>query len=161
MKLLYIGIDNGVSGAISVLNSSGQVLDCINTPIEKRLSYTKKAQYLNTVKIFALLSYFKDIQDLGRIISCYIERPMINPMRFKASLSAIMAYFSFVIVLEHLKIPYSTIDSKLWQKNTLPKGKDLKEMSLQVAKRKFPTVEKLNSGKADSLLIADFARRSK
>jgi hypothetical protein len=158
MGKTYIGIDNGVTGTVSILPDRIHYL----TPVKKCLSYTKKKQWLNridTAKLTEMLSKYACGQTL-----CIIERPMINPARFKASMSALRALEATLIVLDTLEIPYEYIDSKQWQKVMLPQGlkgeDELKRAAMEVARRLFPDVKIKTAKGADSLLIAEFARRA-
>jgi hypothetical protein len=157
---IFIGIDNGVSGGITILAESGFVHLHIQTPVKNCLNYTKAKAFINRVE-------FQELQDLlvDNIANdtpfCMIERPMVNPMRFKASVSAIRCLESTEILLESLKIPYQFIDSKEWQKALLPSGlvkEELKRAAESVAKRLFPKLTVVN---ADSVLIAEYCRRTK
>lgn len=157
MTDVYVGIDNGVSGGITILTSDGTCLVHIDTPVKKVLSYTKTKQYItriDTPKLSDLLTEY-----MNSIRMTYIERPMVNPGRFKATMSAMRALEATEVVLELLQIPYQFIDSKEWQKELLPAGiekEELKVASAQVAKRLFP---KLTQRNADSILIAEHCRR--
>lgn len=154
----FIGVDNGVSGNITILSSTGGVILHINTPIKKHLNYTKKKAFMNRVDFQKTLSVFKSA---GKDTFCMIERPMVNPMRWVASVSAIRCLEATEILLEELLIPYQFIDSKEWQKVLLPsglKGDQLKKAADDVAKRLFPKQIIFNS---DSLLIAEYCRRIK
>lgn len=158
--MLYVGIDNGVSGSIAVLNSTS-VIYFSPTPIARCLNYTKKRQFLNRIDGRKLTEILERYQ--GDCI-CYIERPMINPTRWKASVSAIRALEATLIILESLVIPYYYIDSKEWQKELLPRHSkedaNLKFMACEVAKRIFPKLFREQKIKdADGLLIAEYARR--
>lgn len=157
---VFIGIDNGVSGAVTILSESGFIHLHMKTPVKNHLNYTKKKAFINRVD-------FKELQDalFDNVANdtpfCMIERPMVNPMRFQASVSALRCLEATEIILELLKIPYQFIDSKEWQKSLLPsglKGDELKKAASQVAKRLFPKQEIVN---ADSLLIAEYCRRTK
>ena len=157
---VFIGIDNGVSGAITILSESGFVHLHIKTPVKNCLNYTKKKAFHNRVD-------FRVLQDaLSDTIAndspfCMIERPMVNPMRWIASVSAIRCLEATEIILEELQIPYQFIDSKEWQKALLPsglKGDQLKKAANDIAKRLFPKQDIVN---ADSLLIAEHCRRIK
>ena len=158
---IFIGVDNGVSGAITVLSESGIVLRHIKTPIKNHLNYTKKKAFMNRVNFQELknvlggITYYYDS-------FCMIERPMVNPTRWTASVSALRCLEATEIILEELQIPYQFIDSKEWQKGLLPsglKGKEqLKKAADDVAKRLFPKQDIVN---ADSLLIAEYCRRTK
>jgi hypothetical protein len=153
-----IGIDNGVSGAITILDS-GRTTHCL-MPVKKCLDYTKKKNWLNRVDVHAVKKLLS--KDSNEASLAVIERPMVNPARWKATMSAIRCLEATLIILEDLQIPYRFIDSKEWQKVMLPSGlhkDELKEASCQVARRIFPTLEFKKEG-ADSLLIAEYAKRT-
>jgi len=154
------GIDNGVSGTIGVLGSDNPIL--IQTPVFKQSNYTKKKSFItriDSVKLMQILS------GLNSESFFYIERPMVNPNRFQATISAIRALEATQTVLELLKIPFEFVDSKKWQKGMLQKGlkgsEELKLGSKDVGKRLFPEFSELieKHGDADGLLIAEYYRR--
>jgi hypothetical protein len=153
----YIGIDNGVSGSIAILDDNGKILFYAPTPVKKCLDYPKKKKFLNRLdgKKFEnlLIKYIEDDDCV-----CYIERPMVNPTRWNASISAVRCMEASLIVLELLEVPYQWIDSKEWQKELLPSGahkEELKGVAVQVAKRLYPKAELKKD--ADGLLIAYYA----
>ena len=154
----YIGLDNGVSGSIGILTE--KEIKLFKTPIKNELSYTKTKQNINRIDVpnlILLLQPFASPQT-----KLWIERPMVNPTRFKATMSAIRALEATLIALEILEMPYEYIDSKEWQKNLLPeglKGEALKPASLNIGKRLFPSVDFKGFADADSLLIAEYQRR--
>jgi len=174
-KMNYIGIDNGITGSVGIVfeNQSG----LFPMPNKKCISYTKKFQTIHRIDKEALVSLLKSIgvaQDDKRPFFCLLERPMINPMRFKNSISAARALEAVLIVLEQFNLPYEYIDSKAWQKELLPSGTwslkvsntgkktykadpgKLKFASLEVAKRLYPSVNLLEFKDADGLLIAHY-----
>ena len=156
----YIGIDNGVSGGISIIDKNHNLVLCKKMPIERKLYFTKKKKFFNYIAFNELI----DILCQHTRSFAYIERPMINPKMFNASLSAFVAYDRVTLALERVGIGFDTIDSKLWQKCFLPpklKGKELKEASIQVAKRLYPNADIKTDGQADSLLIAEFLKRTR
>jgi hypothetical protein len=155
---IFVGIDNGVTGAITILSESGGVLMHIKTPVKNCLNYTKKKAFHNRVNFKSL---YDILQSFRQNSFCIIERPMIMPMRWKASVSAIRCLEATEIVLEELQIPYQFIDSKEWQKALLPSGlakEQLKKAADDVGRRLFPKLMIVNS---DSLLIAEYCRRIK
>ena len=148
---MFCGIDNGVSGGITILNENGEVVLHEKTPVKRCLNYTKKKAFINRVVINELRETLKKA---GENTYCMIERPMVNPGRFAATISAMRCMEATEIVLEELLIPYQWIDSKEWQKELLPsglKGDELKVAALQVATRLYPRLKVVN---ADCLLIA-------
>ena len=152
----FIGIDNGVSGAITILSNDNSVLLHEKTPVNKCLNYTKKKAFINRLDFrkFEVL-----LKNAGNNTFCMIERPMVNPTRFNASVSAIRCLEATLILLEDLQIPYQFIDSKEWQKELLPSGlvkDELKKAADSVANRLFPKQKIVN---ADSILIAEYCLR--
>lgn len=153
----FLGIDNGVSGAITIISAEGEVVLHEKMPVVTCLSYTKKKQWINRVDVLKLTKILSDLQPSF----CMIERPMVNPTRFKATISALRCLEATEIVLELCQVPYQFIDSKEWQRVFLPKScskGDLKPAAVAVCKRLFPKVKVVN---ADSLLIAEYCRRMK
>lgn len=177
MSKVYLGIDNGATGTISIC-VYGEISH-FPMPVKKELSYTKKKQYVSRIDISKLKRILEDFLILRdkkgnpdftkeRDIFCLLERPMINPLRFKQSISAARALESVLIVLEDLVIPYQYIDSREWQKMFIPTGilnlkskkksTELKRAAVSIAKRLFP---KIKTKDADSLLIMEYARRKR
>lgn len=163
MNKTYLGIDNGVSGTIASIDSVGRVT-FQKIPVKKELSYTKAKQHISRIDVPKLLKVIEDIAALtDEPMRAIIERPMVNPTRFKATTSALRALEATIIVLEAMEIPYSYIDSRIWQKQLLPsglKGDELKSASLDIGKRLFPMV-KIKHPDCDGLLIAEYARRER
>jgi hypothetical protein len=157
MSRTYIGIDNGITGTIGIIRVSNAMI--FKVPFKTEQDYTKKRQNISRIDCNVLLRLLESLRHPFAVI----ERPMINPGRWKASLSAIRCLEATLIVLDNLYIPYQFCDSKEWQKILLPKGTkdtDLKKISLQVGRRLFPNVRwRRNFKDADGLLIAEWARR--
>lgn len=153
---MYIGIDNGVTGSICIINVDKSII-WYKTPVFKQLSYTKKKQWITRIdspKLYDLLNFPWSCTKL------LIERPMMNPTRWKASCSAIRALEATLIIIERLRLPYAYIDSKEWQKAMLPAGlkkEELKAASKDVAQRLFPSLK--FTGDGDGILIAEYSRR--
>lgn len=162
MKKFYVGIDNGVSGSIGIINTETNQVIYRPTPVKKELNYTKEKAYLNRIDRKKVKELFTEMfgDTPTENILVVLERPMINPKRWKASVSAIRALESTLTIFEDLSLPFVYIDSKEWQKTILPKGvegEELKEASLLVAKRLFPNLD--FKGDGDGILIAEWARR--
>jgi hypothetical protein len=177
----YCGIDNGVSGAIAILDDEGRCVTYRPTPVFKSLNYTKVVGHSTRV----------DGEELKMLLTGYdemtvlLERPMVNPMRWKASVSAVRCDEATRIILEGLGLKFIYCDSKEWQKVMLPKRaaiknapkdadavtkkaiqaaktvykSDTKRLSLIVGTQLFPKLTL--KGDADALLIAEWARREK
>ena len=163
---VWIGIDNGVTGTIGIINEEGHVYEFFKTPVIKCLDYTKAKKYIHRIDSVSLtkkLSLYKP--EHGELdVLVLIERPMVNPTRFVATTSALRALEALLIIVESLGIPYKFIDSKEWQKAMLPKGIkgsiELKQASKEIGKRLFPQFA-INHPDMDGLLIAEYGRIKK
>jgi hypothetical protein len=158
-----IGIDNGVSGAIAVIVDNN--IHYMPTPKFSQQNYTKKKGNISRIdfsKLYEFLRPYSLKQDQNSVM-CLIERPMVNPGRFQATISALRALECTLNVVELLNIPYAYIDSKEWQKKFLPqgvKGDDTKKYSVDIGKRFFPhfTKEIEKQKDADAFLIAKYCQ---
>lgn len=168
MKKIFIGIDNGVSGTIGIIDETGVLFT--KTPVKSEQNYTKKKGNITRVnvkelKILLLQSLL--IDDISGYVNpndviVAIERPMVNPTRFQATTSALRALEATLNCIEELELPYIYLDSKEWQKELLPKGvtgTDLKKASLDIGARLFPQFKDFKHEDRDGLLMAEFLRR--
>lgn len=165
MSKLYIGIDNGVTGSIGIVGETYD--DFFLTPVKKEQSYTKAKNVISRVDVVALKEKFEQTLKKLNVESseCMVvmERPLINPTMFKASISASRSLEATLGIVEQLELPHMYIDSKQWQRSILPKGTEgstaLKKASKDVADRLFPQYKTLidKHKDADGLLIAKWA----
>jgi len=158
--MIYIGIDNGVTGSIGIIDGEEELYVC--TPVFKELSYQKSVKRnISRIDHDALKGVLGDYD--GEKVHIGLERPLVNPKNFQSTCSAMRSLESTLLVIEYFKFPYEYIDSKGWQKMLLPpvKGPDLKIASTQIGIRLFPHLkdEILRRGDADGILIAEYLRR--
>jgi hypothetical protein len=176
---LYIGIDNGVSGALGFVYPDGA--DLRRTPTISEIDYNqKKGKHITRLDF---LNFKKLMEDKtcwspqgSPAASPYnpvvvMEYPFKNPMGIDATVSGFRCFEAQLIVLELLEIPRHFITSQTWQKVLLPemsktlKGparkRALKAASADVGCRLFPHLaDAIKKQKdADALLIAEWARR--
>ena len=160
----YIGIDNGVTGSVGIISVSTtkRTTEFHSIPVFKQQNYTKKKGNISRVNVHDL----RDILVLRSNPVVLLERPMVNPTRFKSTTSALRALEATLIALDLLELPVIYIDSKEWQKKLLPGGvsgsAELKKASMDVGLRMFPEHSRLikKRKEADGLLIAEYARRT-
>lgn len=158
--MYWIGVDNGVSGSIGVVDDKGGHW-WFKTPTKTEQSYTKTKQNITRIEINALLELLEPFKD-GKI---FLERPVVNPKMFRTTMSAMRALEATLAVVEFLKIPLEYIDSKEWQKALLPHGvkgsPELKRASKDIGSRLFPKLQEEfeKHGDADGILIAEYFRR--
>lgn len=162
-RKIIIGIDNGCTGTIGIIGR-GIEPEFIETPSFKAQDYTKAKKTVSRIDVPKLYDFIRrHTEGLESQSIAYVERPMINPTRFNASVIAARAYEATITVLEMLRIPYQPVDSKQWQRGLLPssgkKGVDsstLKQESRDIGIRLFPQFrETISKHKdADGILIA-------
>ena len=157
-KSTIIGIDNGTSGTIGVLCKLGETY-MISTPTIIQQNYTKTKANISRIDYKELYKFLEQFKGTGT--QAVLERPMVNPGRFKASISAVRALEATLIILEQLEISYSYIDSKEWQGKILPiglKGVELKKASMDIGCRLYPQYKDAicKHKDADGLLIATY-----
>lgn len=162
----YVACDNGISGSFAWVNEDCSESGVMTTPTFSEQDYTIKKQNVTRVDFKAVFAWFNENKLNGSTARIVMERPFVNPMMFRATLSAIRAWEAMLIAIHDLQLPRIVIDSKKWQKAMLPagcKGAELKKASVQVGCRLFPDhADWIVSQKdADSLLIAEYARRNK
>ena len=163
----YIGIDNGVTGSIAFIGDDKSWFRPV--PTHKEQSYIKKKGNITRIDWMALdVMLVHCVSSWGnpKYVRVFIERPMVNSTRFKASMSALRALEATLIAVERIGLSYEYVDSKQWQKVMLPQGckgtPELKAASMAIGTRLFPEHAEaiLKQKDADSLLMAEWARRS-
>lgn len=158
-RTCVMGIDNGVTGSITVLYDDG-TFTYLKMPTIRQRNYTKTVRHLERVNFPKLVKFLSSLAATNEVVIAVMERPMVNPKRFIASTSALRCLEATQIALESTGIPYSFIDSKNWQGEFLPKGTkgsdELKKASDDLAYKKLP-VYKFKNGEGDSVHIAAYA----
>lgn len=164
MVKAYIALDNGTSGTWAMV-APGIVL-FVKVPVKNHLSYTKEEKHTDRLdwrKAIGLLKAWTALCKLNRWdIDVLLERPMVNPGRWSATLNAIRCLEAESICLELQGINnYTFTDSRTWQSALLPdiKGSEyLKEASKMLGVLLFPEYEReiAKHKDADSLLMAQW-----
>lgn len=115
--------DNGTTGTIG-WRYGCTTHEMIEVPVKKRASFHKSPRSTTVIDVNALETALRDMLDRAKVKPCdviaYRERPMINPKRWQASMSASRADEAETIVLERMGIEYHYVDSKAWQRHILP-----------------------------------------
>lgn len=168
--MIVIGIDNGVTGTISILDA-GKCVHHGPMPVRKEQSYTKTKQNITRIDWLTLFDLFLPWNH-NKDCTVVIERPMVNPGRMKATFSALRCLEAVLVVVEMRGLAYRYIDSKEWQHVMLPKGlwkermtqkttkadpAELKKAAVDIARRLFPYIQTKD---ADSLVMAEYVRRT-
>lgn len=160
MSKIYIGIDNGVSGSIGIVGNGIDPV-FVKTPVKSEQDYTKAKQSITRLDYSKFMSLFSGYNKND--ITVLIERPLVNPSRFKATTSGLRCHEAELIMIEIMGFRHQFIDSKEWQKELLPKGivgsEEQKKASLDIGNRLFPQYIDFNHPDRDGLLIAEYGRR--
>jgi len=162
-RVLYIGLDNGVTSSYGFV-TEGYAAMC-KAPTKSEQSYTKKEGNITRIQVDDLKLAIHNHWNLSgaETVKVFLERMMINAMRFKASISAARALEATIIALEQMGLGFEYIDSKQWQKKILPptiKGSaDLKKASMDIGLRIYPQLSAIikKHKDADGLLMAHWA----
>ena len=162
---VWIGIDNGVSGSIGLLgDGEPRFYRADKDYTLNEQNYTKARKKVNRVS-FQLLKALLQCAKGRPGTQVVLERPMVNPGRFQATMSAIRAMeATLIVVQDDLQLPLLFVDSKEWQRDMLPKGtsgEELKVASRDIGIRLFPSLKEviLKQKDADGLLMAEWCRR--
>jgi len=157
MSKIYIGIDNGMKGAIALL-ATGKVIVYPMPILGKEVDCTR------FLKLIETLSF-----DGGNVHST-IEHPTCMPKQSTQSTLTYGVHCGVIRgILEAVGIPYTLVRPRDWQKEMLKgvKGENTKQKSVKAAKRLFPGVSLLptekcrkdSDGMSDALLMAEYGRR--
>lgn len=152
-----IAMDNGVSAeGVALFKPDGAVL-YEKLPTKNELSYQKEEHHITRLDAAAFRALLKRWNAPSQQTQVVIERPMINPARFKASISAVRCLEAELIILEEFEYPIRFIDSKQWQRVLLPDvvgSAELKKASRELGKTLYPQFKIKKD--ADPLLIGHY-----
>jgi len=146
--MLFIGIDPGKKGSVSVIDNG--IVTVYPTPI-------CNDEY-DATGMFDLLNRYKDDS------FCLIERAQAMPKQGVVSMFTFgKGYGMWLMALAATKIPYQVVHSRTWTKVMLLGAPgEGKERSYLVARRMFPNwnpTKKKEWEYSDSILLAEYGKR--
>lgn len=167
-RKLYIGIDNGVTGSICLMDELGTNAQMFKVPTISEQDYTIKIQNVTRLDGARFIEILK-IYPVEFLRFAYIENPLVQPARFKATMSGIRCMEAQLICLRILNVGRQFIPPRIWQKEILGTGLSkakevqLKQLSSDIGKRLYPQFSQFidKQKDADALLIAEWARRNR
>jgi hypothetical protein len=156
----YISLDNGVSGSVCILDESGKLMFYGPTPVRRKLNYTKAVGYSNRLDGTALRAILEPYSEHCTLV---LERPMINPGRWNATVSAIRCDEATNIVIDLLGIKLIYVDSRDWQTPMLPTRPAVKGKLFKIPKKAKASeyLEEREANKALKAKRAAFALETK
>jgi crossover junction endodeoxyribonuclease RuvC len=148
---LTIGIDPGLSGAVAILDKTGEVVSVTDLPVVRDLSLAWiDGGQLQSIILNALE---------GRPARAMVERVSSMPGQGVASSFLFgVGLGSVLSVMQSMAIPLEFVTASVW-KRSYGLGKD-KHASLHKARLLYPTAElhlAKHDGRAEALLIARYA----
>lgn len=158
--MIYVGIDNGISGAIAILKEDGSLDTWMPMPIQK----THRGNEVVPKCIHTILWRLKSISP----ITVIIEEPG-GSQSAKSASSMAGSFHAIRAVLDILQIRYHRITPQSWQKKMLKcKPGDTKKAALVIARSLWPEASWLETprcrtphdGAIDAALIAEYGRRN-
>jgi len=148
MTRYIVGIDPGKKGAIAFL-----------------------AKDFSQAQVYPMPEFEEDLINLlavnkDKILYVAIEKQQPFPEQGISSTFKLGKHYGILLgILKTLEIPFEEIPPQRWRKAILGsckgKRKILKKLSLEKARNLFPEINiGKNDGKADALLLAEYARRT-
>ncbi len=151
-RILHLGIDPGLQGALAVLDDAGALVAVHDVPILMlKTNRGTRREY--------------DLPSLGRLLKPYaepgahaiVEESQAMPKQGVASTFVIGVGFGVWLgLLGALEIPYTRVRPAVWKKTLGLRGKD-KEAARLRAQQLFPGADlqrKKDHGRAEALLLA-------
>lgn len=159
-KTKYIGVDNGLGGGLAVIEGH-KVLELIPMPIV--LGSNERNEY-DIPELIKILERYQN--DSVLIIEKAHAMPVIGVVQ---AFSFGKLYGIMLGIATALKMPYSIVHSRTWQKEMFKdlSTKNTKQASIIIAKRLYPgqtflateRSKKEHHGLSDALLLATWGQR--
>ncbi len=156
---MYIGVDNGINGALVTLKNN-KIIDKTIMPIISSSKNKKIYDIQNIIKYFE--------KYLNAIV--ILEKAHAMPIIGKVQAFEFGKGYGIIIgIISTLKMSYQIVHAKTWQKEMFRDAskKDTKQTSILIAQRLFPTIDfraskkskKMHDGITDATLIAMYGSR--
>ena len=156
----YIGIDNGLSGGIAIIEDR-QIIELLTMPIIKG-SHTR-----NEYDITAIINILEKHKENATLI---IEKAQAMPVLGSVQAFSFGKLYGIMLGLAvALKIPHVIVHARTWQKEMFRdiNTDDTKKASAIIATQLFPEqsflaterCKKIHSGLTDAILLAEYGRR--
>ena len=159
-----LGIDPGLSGAVTVMTGSGELVEVFDLPVMQ--TGGKQSFVKNTINASALFTKLQTVRSGGSGVVAYLESVASMPGQGVSSMFSMgHTLGSIASVLACLQIPYVMVRPQEWKK-ALGLLRADKNLSRALAVQRFPEASQWlervkDHNRAESLLIAHYgAQRS-
>ena len=158
-----VGIDPGITGAVVVLDDSGDLQRALRTPI--LIVKGKKAYDLQMMREVLRKAHYEAEKEGG---SAMVGIEKVHSLPRDGRVGAFRfgtGYGMWRGLLSGLFLPYTEITPQRWQARMLaghPRGDQTKTSAVLVSKGRWPHIPievKADWGMADAALIAEYTRR--
>jgi len=160
--MIFIGIDNGLDGAVAVLNDSDNTLKTFSTPFIKEDMGGNKTK--RRYDIPGMINLLKPYANIATNAFAVLESAQAMPKQGVTSMFSIGYGFGiWSAILACLKIPHTIIRPQKWQGKYGISG-DTKAQAYLVCERIFPMNKfktergRVLDGHCDATLMADYAK---
>lgn len=147
--MVFVGIDPGAKGGWSIIHEAGSVESHIWDDIK----------FIESMRDLSLTNY-KNCRCALEKVGAMPKQGLSSTFKFGESYGEIQG------ILKALGIPFQTVSPQIWKKSFSLINQD-KSKSIETAQKLFPGVDliptersrKASDGMAESLLLAEYARR--
>ena len=157
----YIGIDNGLHGAVAVIEKR-KIIELVIMPI---------VVGSNNRNEYDILAIIKILQKHKKNATMIIEKAQAMPVLGSVQAFSFGKLYGIMLGLAvALEIPHSIVHARTWQKEMFRdiSSDNTKQASAIIAKQLYPEQtflatersKKIHDGMTDSLLIAEWGRRN-
>lgn len=167
--MIYLGIDNSLSGALCILSGSS-IVAMTQMPVKTYVPPKKGAKSAREIDVVAVWRWLYEIvgHQLSNVV-VMIEKPT-NAKTYRAAEAMAGSFHALRAMCELKNLKWWRITPQSWQKVMLPgcvKG-DTKPAALRAAKQIWPDESWLatkrssvpHDGLVDAALIAEYCRRT-
>jgi crossover junction endodeoxyribonuclease RuvC len=157
---LAIGVDPGLQGAIALVTDSHDILCLLDTPT---IAISKGRKRLDVQRHFEQWTEVRE-RVAGRPVLACVERMI--PGRQKGSLATASLFYHYGVIealLMALAIPSFSVEPARWKQRMILSGTRDEAQARLVASHLFPLADDLgkkHAGRADALLLAEYALRT-
>ena len=147
--MMYLGIDPGFTGAWGIVDHNGKYISCGD------MIHNEK--HILSRSVWAEMCQAVDRQDLEIIVEAVHSMP---GQGVSSSFKFGMAFGAAIAITERFNCPWHLVTPRAWKK-ALKLDSD-KNKSLAMARELWPTAplkRKLDNGRAEALLLAEYLRR--
>lgn len=158
----YIGIDNGLSGGIAILESR-KIIELMSMPT---------VVGSNNRKEYDILAIIKILEKHKKGATMIIEKAQAMPILGSVQAFSFGKLYGIMLCLAvALKIPHSIVHARTWQKEMFRdiSSDNTKQASAIIAKQLYPEQtflatersKKIHDGLTDAILIATYGQRKR